>query len=159
VSGGQSYRDVYCPKCGYNLRQLTENRCPECGSTFDLRQVRAVQRIGITRRSVILQLLLAPAGFALVFFFCVCAGGSAVFEPVGLILTLLFVLLMTILHTTPLARACVRTYQLKHRGNPLPWYYQAVWPLAVLFAMIETVLVWVYSVGIAILLAILVSLL
>ncbi len=23
--------DLYCPKCGYNLRGLTSDRCPECG--------------------------------------------------------------------------------------------------------------------------------
>jgi len=26
--------DVTCPLCGYNLRGLTEARCPECGSRF-----------------------------------------------------------------------------------------------------------------------------
>jgi hypothetical protein len=24
-----------CPRCGYNLTGLTENRCPECGVTFE----------------------------------------------------------------------------------------------------------------------------
>ena len=27
--------DLFCPACGYNLRGLTDDRCPECGNTFD----------------------------------------------------------------------------------------------------------------------------
>jgi ribosomal protein L37E len=26
---------MYCRKCGYQLHGLSENRCPECGRTFD----------------------------------------------------------------------------------------------------------------------------
>lgn len=29
--------DAPCPLCGYNLRQLTANRCPECGQELELR--------------------------------------------------------------------------------------------------------------------------
>lgn len=29
-------RDVPCPACGYNLRQLTQPACPECGLTLKL---------------------------------------------------------------------------------------------------------------------------
>ena len=29
-------RDVPCPACGYNLRQLTASRCPECGEELRL---------------------------------------------------------------------------------------------------------------------------
>jgi rubredoxin len=25
----------FCPRCGYYLHGLAENRCPECGRTFD----------------------------------------------------------------------------------------------------------------------------
>ena len=25
-------RDVTCPRCAYNLRNLVGNRCPECGN-------------------------------------------------------------------------------------------------------------------------------
>lgn len=28
-------REIFCPLCGYNLRGLLENRCPECGHRFD----------------------------------------------------------------------------------------------------------------------------
>jgi hypothetical protein len=28
-------RAFTCKKCGYDLRDLTENRCPECGTAFD----------------------------------------------------------------------------------------------------------------------------
>lgn len=30
---------VPCPDCGYNLRGLTEARCPECGGQFTLEQL------------------------------------------------------------------------------------------------------------------------
>gem|GEM_PF-503192 len=28
-------RDIFCQTCGYNLRGLVSNRCPECGSSFE----------------------------------------------------------------------------------------------------------------------------
>lgn len=31
-----------CPKCEYNLTGVAENRCPECGETFDPEQLRAL---------------------------------------------------------------------------------------------------------------------
>ncbi len=31
-------RDVLCPVCEYNLRGLTDMRCPECGTSIDLRR-------------------------------------------------------------------------------------------------------------------------
>ena len=31
--------DVVCPLCEYNLRGLSENRCPECGYVFDWNEV------------------------------------------------------------------------------------------------------------------------
>jgi hypothetical protein len=31
---------VYCPKCGYNLFGLAEQRCPECGTAFDPESLR-----------------------------------------------------------------------------------------------------------------------
>ena len=30
-------RDVPCPRCGYNLRTLQSNQCPECGEELTLR--------------------------------------------------------------------------------------------------------------------------
>ena len=27
--------DIFCPTCGYNLRGLTGNRCPECGGDIE----------------------------------------------------------------------------------------------------------------------------
>ncbi len=33
--------DLFCPKCGYNLRSLTSNRCPECG--YDIQAIRQRQ--------------------------------------------------------------------------------------------------------------------
>ncbi len=35
--------DLYCPKCGYNLRGLTGNRCPECGDDITIIRERKSQ--------------------------------------------------------------------------------------------------------------------
>lgn len=32
-------RDVHCPSCGYNLRGLAADRCPECGQTLVLSEL------------------------------------------------------------------------------------------------------------------------
>jgi hypothetical protein len=32
--------DLHCEHCGYSLTGLTENRCPECGRTFDVDALR-----------------------------------------------------------------------------------------------------------------------
>src|SRR5438045_2504229 len=41
-----SERDVPCPRCGYNLRNLGGNRCPECGDALALRVNLSEPRLG-----------------------------------------------------------------------------------------------------------------
>jgi len=36
---GDPLADTHCLKCGYSLRGLSEDRCPECGTAFDRRQM------------------------------------------------------------------------------------------------------------------------
>lgn len=43
-SGVDAWQDLQCPYCGYELRDLPENRCPECGHAFDPDTVRWVMR-------------------------------------------------------------------------------------------------------------------
>lgn len=38
-SRAPSADNVPCPECGYNLRGLTQARCPECGGEFTLEQL------------------------------------------------------------------------------------------------------------------------
>ncbi len=40
-------RDVFCPACGYNLRDLHTDRCPECGDELVLRVNMAEQKLGL----------------------------------------------------------------------------------------------------------------
>ncbi len=35
-------KDVFCPRCGYNLRAIPERRCPECGFGYDHAAIQAV---------------------------------------------------------------------------------------------------------------------
>ena len=42
-----SGRDVPCPECGYNLRDLVGRRCPECGDDLALRLTLAEPRQGL----------------------------------------------------------------------------------------------------------------
>jgi len=35
-----SFDGLYCPTCEYPLTGLPENRCPECGTTFDPAELR-----------------------------------------------------------------------------------------------------------------------
>jgi hypothetical protein len=58
-------RDVACPACGYNLRQLTSARCPECGLNLrlTLRPADPVARAWITLTT----LLCAAAGVGVLF--------------------------------------------------------------------------------------------
>ena len=63
-------RDVPCPLCGYNLRNLTGGRCPECGNDL-------VLRVGVTepRLGAFLVLLVAC---------CTGFGGSLLFSLIAL---------------------------------------------------------------------------
>ncbi|MFG0305163.1 MAG: hypothetical protein ACF8Q5_02975 [Phycisphaerales bacterium JB040] len=40
-------RDVACPACGYDLRELVSPRCPECGAELELRLTLARPRQGV----------------------------------------------------------------------------------------------------------------
>ena len=36
--------EIHCPKCGYDLKGLREDRCPECGTAFDRVHLEGMQR-------------------------------------------------------------------------------------------------------------------
>ncbi|MFW6058614.1 MAG: hypothetical protein ACODAQ_00445 [Phycisphaeraceae bacterium] len=46
-----SYAGLTCPSCGYDLRGLTAQRCPECGEPFDPRTLQPVPPWG--RRPIV----------------------------------------------------------------------------------------------------------
>jgi hypothetical protein len=65
-----SENDLPCPLCGYNLRNLKSDRCPECGEGLTLQIGLLEPRLG--------------AYIALLAACCVGLGGSALFSMVGL---------------------------------------------------------------------------
>ncbi len=46
--------DLYCPQCGYNLRAIPENRCPECGFGYNREGVESLCVMEAHKRNVIL---------------------------------------------------------------------------------------------------------
>ena len=62
-------RDEPCPRCGYNLRMLAGDRCPECGDAL-------VLRVGLAEPRM-------AGSMALVAACCLGAGGSALFIAVA----------------------------------------------------------------------------
>jgi hypothetical protein len=63
-------QDVPCPLCAYNLRNLTSDRCPECGGALKLQVGLVEPRLG--------------PYIALLTACCVGLGGSALFTIIGL---------------------------------------------------------------------------
>jgi hypothetical protein len=40
----------HCPECGYDLRGLSQQRCPECGRAFTFHEVRkTAEELGFVR--------------------------------------------------------------------------------------------------------------
>ena len=81
---------LFCPGCGYNLTGLIENRCPECGKTFDPEELRRRIAEGIqpiTLRQAIWQLVWLPGLFLLTQGLAFVTQGVAlvIALPVGLI--------------------------------------------------------------------------
>ncbi|MFI4860535.1 MAG: hypothetical protein ACIAXF_07645 [Phycisphaerales bacterium JB063] len=75
-------REVACPRCGYNLRGLTQPRCPECGNGLKL-TVGSDSPINKAWLTMVVALI-APAGIGM--FGCVAVGMSLqYFSPSDLV--------------------------------------------------------------------------
>lgn len=68
------HNDAPCPVCGYNLRNLTRDVCPECGQRFALRIGAADPRFGLFL--LLLAPLLMTAGISAVF-----VGSMLIYGP------------------------------------------------------------------------------
>ena len=60
-----SARDVPCPVCGYNLRTIASDACPECGARLELRLGSADLRLGPWLVAVLAVAL--PLGFVSIY--------------------------------------------------------------------------------------------
>lgn len=82
---------LYCPKCGYNLTGLTQERCPECGGWFSRAELAAIGGIKYPSLGVPLAvLLLPPIVFTVLSFMAFSIDGSS---PVNDALPFLFAMM------------------------------------------------------------------
>ncbi len=92
-------RDVACPLCQYNLRNLTATACPECGKGIEL-AVKA-REVSVQAWAVLTVVMSLPAGVGIIFLYMVIRQGL----PDGNDLSPL--LLITFIVTIPLAIAAL----------------------------------------------------
>ena len=72
-------RDAVCPGCGYNLRQLKSDRCPECGDALIL----SLRLVEPRQFSLIAGLVGLSAGFGLGFLLLIYAAIMLFFTDAG----------------------------------------------------------------------------
>ncbi len=136
---------LYCPKCSYNLSNLTENRCPECGEAFDPDKVEALQKLGISTRSVVLQLIFVPVGLALLAPICLITSAGAAIA--GLLFSGFFLLAIIGLHSLAISQAYVKARRLRDGDENTPWLFRHLWACFLLFAFTEAALTFMYFAG------------
>jgi hypothetical protein len=136
---------LYCPKCGYNLTALTENRCPECGEGFDPKSLAELQQAGISTRSVILQLIFVPVGIAVLSTLVFCGTAMAGSDSLTIAASFLAFFGFALLHTLPMACAFVRTQRLRDGEYNDNYIFHNVWFCCILFTIIEVVLAFGYA--------------
>ncbi len=141
---------LYCQNCGYNLSNLPENRCPECGEGFDPRELEGLLRGAISTRSVVLQLIFVPALIAVLSPLLLC--GAIALDPVNsdaftITVMVLIFLAGTVAHTYPLARKFIQAKKLRDGTDSVAWIFRKVWPCCILFTLVEGALAFGYFAG------------
>ena len=127
--------DLYCSNCDYNLSGLHENRCPECGTTFDpaeLLRLAAAAPKPVAVSTVILHLIWPAALFTLLIY---VAGITGLEWLNGTFVISLIVILFV--NAAVIARRVAATSSVRRGGSP----YHRSNPASFFRAMVGLVLV------------------
>ncbi len=89
-SSHSSRQKLWCSTCGYELTGLAENRCPECGDTFD-RTILAddLKYAGHDGRRLVLYSLLVPVSSILLNGGCLIVFSAGSWDAIGWLMVFL----------------------------------------------------------------------
>ena len=116
-------RDVPCPRCGYNLRNITRGRCPECGDELRLALSLREKPAIAWWIDVLVFVLLGMSTVGLIYFMvlCVIHDQNEWLKQLTGWLTLQFVLAAGLAVATT-----IRRVRFKARPYHVAWLYASV---------------------------------
>lgn len=145
---------IACPKCGYNLHGIPEDRCPECGFGYDHESIRTFSAIQVAKSDAANRRVIVLSAWSGVFAmpsFAAAITSSFLPQMALLIVSLMLAVRCMYVYGEPRAPAVWRrigTYVLLGVGAiGLTSVLTIVHDIALLIAVVVTIHAWITFVG------------